>query len=129
MRVWQKGFTTVEIMITLFVGALFLISGYQLFAVINSSASRTREMAEASNIGYSVLRKEGAVSSSTTAPCSASSHPTTTAVRDAPTLQNLNISIKRCSPFSGSDITRVTVIVKYGNPQREVVHATYVGGS
>ncbi len=122
----SAGFTAVELMIALVVGALFLISGYQLYGVVNERSSAAREMAEASNVGYEVLRKEGAYDPTANKVCPA--YDEASVSRTVTGLSNLNIKLRRCKPFSDSDIILTTVIVGYGNdsPQKEVVHATYV---
>lgn len=128
-----KGFSATELMITLFVGVLLVISGYQLYALVSLRAANSREMAEASNIGYEVLRSEGKPSSSITVACSSSegSHPTQSITRSVSTMPGIEITVRRCKPFSDSNLVRATVIVKYGtdSPKREVVHATYVSAS
>lgn len=124
----QQGFTTVELIVTLAVGVLFLMSGYQLYGAISLRSGEARSMSEASNIGYEVLRQEGAYKDVSVA-CSAtaSSHDSTSITdRTSPTLSNLEITILRCKPISSLPVVRTTVVVKYGLPQREVVHATYV---
>lgn len=58
-----EGFTAVELLITLFVAALFIISGYQLYAVATADSADIRERSLASNIGYKYLRIAEAKSS------------------------------------------------------------------
>ena len=52
----KKGFTVVELMITLFVASLFIISGYQLYQVVVFRGSDARKLSEASTLAYEVLR-------------------------------------------------------------------------
>lgn len=56
----KKGFTVVELMITLFVASLFIISGYQLYQVVVFRGSDARKLSEASTLAYEVLRSEKA---------------------------------------------------------------------
>lgn len=120
----KQGFTTVEIMVTLIVAVLFILSGYQLYGMVSNRSSVTREMSEASNIGYEVLRKEGGVYQPISSPCAT---PTTQVItKTGLKLSNVTITIRRCKPFSDSEIIKVSVSVKYGTPQKEVVHATYL---
>ncbi|MDN5819811.1 MAG: prepilin-type N-terminal cleavage/methylation domain-containing protein [bacterium] len=51
-----QGFTAVELLITLFVAALFITSGYQLYAITTADSADIRERSLASNIGYKFLR-------------------------------------------------------------------------
>lgn len=120
----HRGLTTVELMVTLFVGALFIISGYQLYGAISMRASDSREMAEASNIGYEVLRKEGTYQS-VSSPCSSPIQQNIP--RTSPQLPGIEVVLSRCKPIASSSLIRVMVVVKYGSaPKKEVAHATYV---
>lgn len=60
---YTQGFTAVELLITLFVAALFITSGYQLYAVATADSADIRERSLASNIGYKYLRIAEAESS------------------------------------------------------------------
>ena len=62
----QNGFTVVELLITLFIAAAFLVSGYQLFNLIIKDGGQTRAESRASNVAYDYLRK---YSSSAVFPC------------------------------------------------------------
>lgn len=122
----KPGFTTVELMVTLIIASLFIVSGYQLYNAVTLQSGKAREMAEASNIGYEVLRNEGSEYVSTANPCAT---PAIISVsRSVPTLPGLGIVLKRCKPFTDNNIVMVTVTVRYGNtsPQKEVSHATYI---
>ena len=123
----KQGFTIVELMITLFVASLFIISGYQLYGVVVAANNEARAMSEASNIGYTVLREKShyiAVSS----PCTASSLPQEVVHRAVTTLpQPVTIRLTRCTPFvDTASVIRLMVTVEYGTPKKEVTHAVYV---
>ncbi len=132
----SQGFTTVELIVTLFVAAMMVISGYQLYSAVNSRGTNTRMMSEASNIGYEALRKFGG-QSTTTVLCSAGSHPTQNVTLSQLGISdnrvpNLSIQLSRCLPLVGSPVAvrekvmRVTAKVTYDSPTKEVVHATYI---
>jgi prepilin-type N-terminal cleavage/methylation domain-containing protein len=72
----QSGFTAVELLITLFVAAAFLVAGYQLYNVIIKDSGNTRAQARASNVAYDYMRR---YSPSATNPCTAQ-----TPLTDAP---------------------------------------------
>lgn len=55
-RTRQQGFTAVELLVTLFIAALFIASGYQLYAVTTTDSANIRERSIASNIAYKYLR-------------------------------------------------------------------------
>lgn len=124
----EGGFSAVELMVTLFVAALFILSGLQLYGVVVTRLTETRQLSEASNIGYEVLRNEGSeYKPSSVTPCTASATPT--AVNRPSSLPDLAISIERCKPFADAEtIVEVRVKVSYGTPKQEVVHATYISG-
>lgn len=121
----QGGFTTVEILITLFVAALFLMSGYQLYSVVINQSADTREMSEASNLGYEILRKQNyaAVANTCSSPVVS---PATLRSNSLPKPASATVSM--CKPYTDSSLIRVVVTVKYGSDGEEVSHATYLGG-
>ena len=127
--------TTVELMVTLFVAALFILSGYQLYNAVNLRAGNSREMSEASNIAYRILREQAIYDSSftkdTSSTCPSSSTLSPTPTLPANTLPNPVVSVYRCYVDTNSDLQRVTVQIEYGNdtPKRKVIHATYVSPS
>lgn len=59
MSMTKSGFTAVEVMISLGIASLFLISGYQLFAILSKSHLHTRSRSIAANIAQVHLRKRG----------------------------------------------------------------------
>lgn len=131
----KDGLTTVELMVTLFVAALFILSGYQLYNAVNLRAGNSREMSEASNIAYRILREQAIYDSSftkdTSSTCPSSSTLSPTPTLPANTLPNPVVSVYRCYVDTNSDLQRVTVQIEYGNdtPKRKVIHATYVSPS
>ena len=131
----KDGLTTVELMVTLFVAALFILSGYQLYNAVNLRAGNSREMSEASNIAYRILREQAIYDSSftkdTSSTCPSSSTLSPTPTLPLNTLPNPVVSVYRCYVDTNSDLQRVTVQIEYGNdtPKRKVVHATYVSPS
>lgn len=123
----SRGFSVVELMVTLFIATLFILSGYQLYGAVIANSKDAREMSEASNVGYEVLRKEGAVYTGVVnEPCNTPRIETIT--RTGLKLQNVQISLERCKPFASSSLIQVTAKIRYGVPQKEVIHATYVAG-
>ncbi len=132
----QQGFTITELMVTLFVAALFTISGWQLYTVVTQRAIEAQRTSEASNIGYKVLRKHGTYGA-TMASCGASSDNVPIS-EDIPTLftgsnipdDNREVKLVRCNPVDGLPVNRLTVTVSYGtgDNKQEVSHALYVAG-
>lgn len=119
----QSGFTAVELLITLFVAAAFLVTGYQLYTIIIKDSGNTRAQARAANVAYDYIRR---YSPSASNPCSAS-----TPVNNAPItvggLQNVTVLVTfTCLYPSTPTITDVDVVVKYNTPQQSVEYETYV---
>jgi hypothetical protein len=120
----QSGFSTVELMVSLFVAALFILSGSQLYSVVTNRVAESREMSEASSIGYEVLRKEGSVYPVGVPTCPGGT--TSTIARTSATLNSLSVSLHQCLVSSEVSLVRSTVTVSYSNPAKKVVHATYI---
>lgn len=126
------GFTTVELLVTLFVASLFVLSGYQFYGAVSSRTVAARSMAEASNIGHEVLAKAGEYRTITVLCTAAASTHSTTNINlsslgiTSTTLPDATARVLRCKPSSSSPIIRVTAIVGYGSPVKEVAHAKYV---
>ena len=122
-RAREQGFTITELMVTLFVAALFAISGWQLYAVVTQRSIEAQRTSEASNIGYKILRQSSVYSAS--APLCTS--PATHVVTPPP----VSVEVKRCIPVSGLGINRFTVTISYGvgNDAQEVSHAMYSSGA
>lgn len=58
-RLMQEGFTAVELLITLFIAAIFLFSGYQLYTQVTYDGADAEKMAKVSNIVYEKAQKAG----------------------------------------------------------------------
>jgi len=122
----NTGFTTVEVLITLFVGAILLGGGYQLYSIITKASIDTRNQTDASNIVYEQLRK---YQSQISGPCSVNTIAITDDIPPDTTLSGeLSMDLIRSCPFgSGQDISLLTVKLTYGEQgaQHEVSHALY----
>ena len=123
----QSGFTAVELLITLFVAAAFLIASYQLFNLVVKDGGATRAESRAANIAYDYLRQYGA--SSTTIPCTAST-PLNNAPISIDGLTSTTISIAvTCLPDAIASLSKVEATINYNNPVQTVKYATYVSAS
>lgn len=121
----DRGFTVVELLITLFVAAAFLVSGYQLFNAIIKDGGQTRAEAKASNAAYDYLRR---YSSSATNPCVYSKpldNSSVTIPGIAATLATVEIS---CPYSSQPSVSKIDVTILYNNPQQTVKYTTLVNG-
>jgi Tfp pilus assembly protein PilE len=123
----QSGFTAVELLITLFVAAAFLIASYQLFNLIIKDGGATRAQSRAANVAYDYLRQYAA--SSTTIPCTPSS-PLNDAPLTVDGLTNVTINVDvTCLPDAVNSLSKVEVDITYNNPSQTVAYATYTSSA
>ncbi len=130
----QPGFTTVELLVTLFVAAAFLMSGYQLYAMIIKNNGEASARAKAVSLAYKYLQRYKADDISVPKICAEATltSPFLTDI-DKAGLSNPSISIFINCPYStASDSTRsiskltVTVSYNYAGTPQQVTNATYV---
>lgn len=121
----QQGFSAVELLITLFVGAAFIATGYQVYSLIIQNSSDARARAKASSIAYDVLRT---YSPQATNPCSVVTPTPTPTIPAGSELSHPTIAVSITCPYGTLSATsKVQVTVTFGDaPQQEIVHATYV---
>ncbi|MGV9001532.1 MAG: LamG-like jellyroll fold domain-containing protein [Candidatus Saccharimonadaceae bacterium] len=122
----QEGFTAVELLITLFVAAAFLVAGYQLFNVVINDGGDTRAESRASNVAYDYLRR---YSNSATNPCSNQS-PVSNQAISVTDLSDVKVTVAITCPQSDApSLSQVESIINYGNPSVMVRYATYIDKS
>jgi len=122
----QSGFTAVELLITLFVAAAFLIAAYQLFNVVIKDGGNARAQSRAANVAYDYMRR---YTTSATIPCSAQTPLTNSSVTvDGLTNAMITVALS-CPTFSTNDISKVDVTVTYNTPTQTVKYSTFVNGS
>lgn len=122
----QAGFSAVELLITLFIAAIFIATGFQLYTVVIKNGSETNQRAIASGVAYENLRRYAAQATNPCTPLTPSPTPSI----PAGTLPSQSITVTFDCPYgisgSGGLVTRLTVSVKYATPQQEVVHAIFI---
>lgn len=122
----EYGFTAIELLITLFIAAAFLISGYQLFSVIIKSGGEARAKAKATNIAYDYLQR---YKTTTSDPCVAK-NLLTDEIIDSTELADVSVSITVSCPYTDStEISKINVEFKYNDPQEIINISTYNTGS
>jgi len=120
----QSGFSAVELLITLFIAAAFITTGYQLYTIVIRSGADTRAQSRASNIAYENLRR---YIPQATIPCTVvTPSPTPTIPVDSGLPSPSSITVTITCPYGTFTISKVEASVKYGTPQQEVIHAIYV---
>lgn len=124
----QHGFTAVELLITLFVAAIFLIAGYQLFNVVIRDGGDARAESRAGNIAYTYMRK---YSNAATNPCTPQTPVSNTAVTEnTDGLTNAKVSITITCPQSDTPtVSKVEAIITYNDPQKTTRFSTFVDKS
>lgn len=122
----QSGFTAVELLITLFVAAAFLVASYQLFNVVIKDGGSARAESRASNVAYDYMRR---YTNSATIPCSAST-PLNNSAIDIDGLTDVTITVAiTCLPDTVDSVTKIDVTIAYNLPQQILKYSTYVNGS
>lgn len=120
----QSGFTAIELLITLFIAAAFLMSGYQLYSLIMKDGGDAKVQAQISNITYDYLQR---YKPSATNPCTTQT-PLTNQSITVGTLSNVTVSVSITCPYTAiTAISKVSVTIQYTNPQAQtIINSTYV---
>ena len=116
----QQGFSAVELLITLFIGFLFVTMGYQLYSVSAQVSGDVREQSKASDIAYSTLRSLEANPTSLACPGGTVTDSTIDGSKAVMT------RITSCPIAAMQSLKLVTVRVKYNVSQKEVSHGMYI---
>lgn len=107
----QAGFTAVELLITLFVAALFLFAGYQLFNIVLASGAASRSQAAASTTANMYLQQ---YTDSIGATCAAST-PLNNSAITVTGLSNAKVTVAiTCPVASAPKLSQLNVTVSYG---------------
>lgn len=123
MRSTQSGFTAVELLVTLFIAAAFLLAGYQLFTFVVRDGGETRSEAKATGVAYDYLRR---YTPNVVNPCS-NNTPLNNSPITVEGLVSTTVTVRIvCANASTPSLSKVEVIVRYNNPQKTVTQATYV---
>jgi Tfp pilus assembly protein PilE len=117
-----SGFTAVELLITLFVAAAFLMAGYQLYAAVIKVGGKTRAQSRVSNAAYDYLQR---YKSTVVNPCVAST-PLSNQPITITGVSNATITVTISCPYSSNmSLSKVIVTVNYNNPPQVISEATY----
>jgi prepilin-type N-terminal cleavage/methylation domain-containing protein len=130
----QSGFSAVELLITLLIAAIFLISGFELYAAIIKNGADARRLASAGSVITDYIQR---YKSTATNPCTAQT-PLTNSSITVFGLPNVTITVAINCPYnSGSytaettpqTVSEIVATLKYGTPQQIVSNATYVSNA
>lgn len=116
----ERGFSAVELMVAIFVGAAFILTGYQLYGIIAVNGSSAQEQTIASNLAYTDLRiAAGQVGSTCQTSSTSPSIPPGTALPSGST-----VAVSTSCPYgTTSKVSEVSVTVNYGT--NKVTHGIY----
>ena len=113
----QQGFSTVELLISLFIAAAFIGTGFQLFSVVTKDSNKARLRAAAASIVDTTIQERMGNAGS---PCAPPLAPTTIDIPTAELPQGTATITYSCPYGDSSKTTRINVAVKYGSPQETV---------
>ena len=121
----QSGLSAVELLITLFIAATFLMAGYLLWGFTQQGSAQANQTTIASNIAYDYARRYKVA----TGACNVTPTPPTNATPDnANGLPNATITVTASCPppLDTLPIVKITSTVSYGSaPKKSVTHVLY----
>ena len=94
----EKGFTTVELLITLFVAVIFLTSGYQLYSLTIKDGGEARAQSRANNIAYDYLQRYKSTATSSCSP----QEPLTNSPIIISDLSDVTVTVAITCPYGSS---------------------------
>lgn len=123
----QSGFTAAELLITLFIGAAFIATGYQLYAVVVKDGATIRARAKASSVAETFMRKRAA----TVTACSSTPLTTSETIPENSEIVIVSITTVVSSAYtcqSTDSVIKVTseVVYKSAGSSEEVNSAIYI---
>lgn len=119
----RHGFTTIELLVTLFIAAMALATGYQLYTTIMREDADTREQARVSQVAaQSIKNYPGSIVD----PCVPSTPADNQAIT-IDTIENPQLTVTvSCPPLLPGGVSRITATITYGTPSKTVTHGTYI---
>lgn len=120
----EKGFTAIELLITLIVGMMLLFSAYQLYTVVLQSSKDASWRGNASSLAYELLRDNSYLA---TFPCTSPtvSGITIPATANLPAGTTASVQLSCVTGNTTLNLTQITATVTYATG-KSVVHATYI---
>lgn len=113
----QEGFTTVELLISLFIAAAFIATGFQLFSIVTKDSSEARLRAKAASIINTTIQERSSLAPS---PCGTPPAPSALTIPTTDLPQASGTVTFSCPYGPSSTTTRIKVVVNYGQPQKTV---------
>ena len=129
----KKGFTIIELLVTMFIAVAFLMAGYQLYGMIIKDGSETQLRTKAANIANSLLQTLKADNKYYCKTNSAYVPPSSPVFPNDPELPNYYYTYDIACPYNTTNLkyslTKITITVSYGNQyDKSVSDTAYVYG-
>jgi prepilin-type N-terminal cleavage/methylation domain-containing protein len=127
----QKGFTAVELLITLFIASIFLLAGYQLYTQVIRDGQEASNLSEVSNLTHKRLQSAATTAAADLSGSCTSEPAPTSSQSTVPGIGTVTYTTTITCPrgtAAAADLFLVKVKATYtlnGN-QQTVEHATYV---
>lgn len=115
----QAGFTAVELLITMIIGAMFLFAGYQLYSQVTRDGTSANRTAILSNKVTEKMRKHAA---NQTLTCTSTVAPETVT---EPTIGSVTYTTTISCPNPSLPTLRLIRVKATYDTNKEVTHATY----
>lgn len=139
----RAGFTTVELLVTLFIAVAFVAVFYQLFVTINQTNSEARNRANASSIAYSTLKNYFTTTYPSWFVCNTASDLSVDPQAAGQLISTTNLTeadgvvlpatktVRAFAPYGcdQNQPVKVEVTIAYDTPQKKVAHSQMIGGS
>lgn len=122
----NAGFTAVELLVTLFVAAAFLIAGYQLFSIVIKDGGEARAQSRVSNVAYQYVRQ---YADSATNPCSTVNPLTSQPITIDGVVDATITVVITCAQSDARSLSKIDVTISYGRPQKALSYSTYTDRS
>lgn len=114
---YEQGFSTVELLISLFIAAAFIGTGFQLFSVVMNDSNEARLRAAAGSIVNNSIQER---MNSTNSPCNPAPSSASLTIPTSELPQASGTVTYSCPYGASSRTTRINVSVSYGSPQKTV---------
>lgn len=125
MKTHSGGFTAVELLITMIIGSMLLVTAYQLYAFVLNDSADTRMRATASNLAYRFMR-EASGTVTTSCPATVTTTPAIPATANLPSNATATVTVSCANTGTNVPYVSATVTYTFNGNNKSVAHGTYV---
>lgn len=128
---YEEGFTAVELLITLFIAALFLFSGYQLYAQVMRNSTDANQNAKISNVLYEKMQTaSNAVTAANPGGCTSSNEGTSSESKQVEGIGSVTLATTVSCPQGANTSTNLFLIkvratYSFNGTSKQMEYATY----